>query len=114
VQDNGICIILDPATRFYNDLPAAEQDHWVSLLKPCSAKTQLQAVTYVAFLYHPVTHLICENDQALPAFLQRKMISNVEGGKAGLGFTIERCTAGHSPFSSQPDVLVKVAKKMVN
>ena len=104
--------MLSPAERFYNDLPSDEQSHWVSLLKSCPAKTQLDTVSYAAYLHHPVTYLVCENDQALPAFLQRKMMDDVEGANKGLVFEREGCGAGHSPFLSQLDVLLGVVQRI--
>lgn len=106
-----MCAMLNPAAVFYHDLPPSEQAHWASLLKPCPAITQLQPVTYSAYVHHPVTYLVCENDNAVP---QRKMLADVEKLYQGVRFEIETCEAGHSPFLSMPDVLVRVVEKILD
>lgn len=107
-----MCVMLEPARRFYNDLSKEEQDHWVSELKPCPAVAQTTPITQTAYLYHPVTYLFCENDQALPLAVQQSMVQKAE--EKGVTIHKETCTAGHSPFLSQPEAVLNVAKKIVD
>lgn len=51
----------------------------------------------------PCIYLICEGDDALSVYLQ-------EQPAAFAGSEIERCSAGHLPMLSQPDVVVGVVK----
>jgi hypothetical protein len=106
-------MMLDPETRFYNDLPPDEQAHWTSELIKCPAVAQLTPITNAAYLYHPVTYLFCENDQALPLFLQQEMVKKIE---ESTGITIEEqtCSAGHSPFLSQPETLLQLVNEIVS
>ena len=97
----------EPERRFYNDLSQPAKDHWVSELREAPAIAQLTPLTYVAYKYHPVTYLYCENDEAIPLELQKKMVVD-----SGLDFQTESCTAGHSPFLSQPETVLNVVKKM--
>jgi pimeloyl-ACP methyl ester carboxylesterase len=101
--------MLDPENRFYNDLPPDEQRHWISELVRCPASCQTTTLTYEAFLYHPITYLFCENDQGLPIFLQQAMVKTIEEKK---GVSVEKvtCDAGHSPFLSQPETLLKLVQ----
>lgn len=103
--------MLEPERRFYNDLSKQEQDHWISELKPHPSIAQLTPITYTAYSYHPSWYLYCENDQALPVEVQKMMVAGVSN--AGVDFKTETCTAGHSPFLSQPESVLKVVKKMV-
>lgn len=54
----------------------------------------------------PVTYLVCEKDNALPAELQRMMVDRIQ--KEGIDVTIEHCDAGHSPFISMPERVMEV------
>lgn len=98
----------DPSHRFYNDLPRSQQEHWVAELKQQPAGAQLTPLTYVAYRYHPVSCLFCENDEALPLEAQKMMV-------AGCGVDVQKftCIAGHSPFLSQPDVVLEVVVKII-
>lgn len=51
----------------------------------------------------PITYLICENDNAIPVFIQEKFAKNL-----GEGCEIVRCDAGHCPFLSQADKVVEL------
>ena len=104
--------MLEPERRFYNDLPEDEQKHWVSELVNCPVNTQLTALTHTAYLYHPVTYLFCENDQAIPQALQEKMVGTVED-IYHIKINKEHCSAGHSPFLSQPKTLLDLVDKIV-
>jgi len=99
--------MLEPERRFYNDLSKREQDHWISELRPHPSIAQLTPLTYVAYRHHPVYYLFCENDEALPLELQRMMVVGT-----GLDFKTETCTAGHSPFLSQPETVLNFVRKL--
>jgi pimeloyl-ACP methyl ester carboxylesterase len=99
--------MLEPDRRFYNDLSKQEQDHWVSELRPHPAIAQLTPLTYTAYLHHPVYYLFCENDEALPLDLQKMMVSNTP-----VDFKTESCSAGHSPFLSQPETVLNFVNKI--
>ena len=96
----------EPERRFYNDLPKQEQDHWVSELKPHPAIAQLTPLTYAAYKKHPVSYLYCTNDEALPLSVQQMMV-------AGCGVEVQTysCSAGHSPFLSQPQAVLDTVEK---
>ena len=98
----------EPERRFYNDLPKEQQDHWVSELKRSPANAQLTPLTYTAYKKYPVSYLYCTNDQALPISVQEMMV-------AGCGVDVQTysCTAGHSPFLSQPQVVLDTVVKML-
>ncbi|KAH8881127.1 alpha beta-hydrolase [Thozetella sp. PMI_491] len=110
-KENGMCMMLDPETRFYNDLSPAEQKKWASQLVECPAVAQLTAITQAAYLHYPSTYLFCDNDQGIPLFLQEQMVADAEA-VSGRAFRHEHCSAGHSPFLSQPDTILKVIEKI--
>ena len=117
-----MCRMLSPAERFYNDLPGPEQQHWVSQLRLSPVNTQTTAITHAAYRYHPSTYLFCENDCALPVEVQRMMVQQVNAelmdqtgtlGELVSGVATESCTAGHSPFLSQPNTVLKLVERIL-
>ena len=102
--------MVDPALRFYNDLPPPEQQHWISELLKSPRITNYTAVSHIAYLYHPVTYLFCENDQALPLEVQNMMVETIRG--LGVKIDVETCKAGHSPFLSMPEQVLEVVRKI--
>ncbi|GAB1191955.1 hypothetical protein APSETT444_001139 [Aspergillus pseudonomiae] len=63
--------------------------------------------TRAAYEYLPSTYLICEGYQAAPAQFQ-------EGFASLARAKIDRCSAGHSPMLSQPDMLVRKIAAVVD
>ncbi|KAF2496335.1 alpha/beta-hydrolase [Lophium mytilinum] len=112
VKIHGMCTMLEPGQRFYNDLGEAEQRFWVEELVESPAIAQLTRITQVSYMAHPSTYLFCENDQALPIQIQEMMVGKVEG--TGAIFQKEKCSSGHSPFLSQPEVIVKIVQKLAS
>jgi hypothetical protein len=97
--------MLDPKTRFYNDLSPSEQEHWTSILKPHPAVAQTTALTNEAYQYVSASYILCENDQALPIFVQEELVKN-----AGVEIETERIGSGHSPFLSMPERVVEIVE----
>lgn len=63
-------------------------------------------VTFVASdLKIPSTYLICENDTLLRLEFQKMLVNSIPNIKT------VTCAAGHSPFLSQPDVVVEAIAK---
>ncbi|KAL2427080.1 hypothetical protein ABEF95_008073 [Exophiala dermatitidis] len=100
-EDDGSCHVMNPEQVFYQDLPVDQQAHWASQLKPQTTICQFNPVTRIAYKDIPVSYLYCENDQALPLPVQKQMVK-----KCGVKVQEFTCTAGHSPFLSQPETFV--------
>ena len=62
---------------------------------------QTTKLTRAAWRYIPSTYLICENDQAVPAQYQESFAAMAKA-------RVEKCSSGHSPHLSQPDMLVEM------
>ncbi|KAJ0123622.1 hypothetical protein J7T55_012088 [Diaporthe amygdali] len=98
-----------PEEIFYNDLSADEAKKSIDTLKHHSYKAFATKLTYPAYKHIPTTYHLCKKDNAIPLFVQEKM---VEDGRA-LGVTIETETfdASHSPFLSLPNEVVASCRK---
>ncbi|KAF2142727.1 uncharacterized protein K452DRAFT_226185 [Aplosporella prunicola CBS 121167] len=110
VQVRVACVRLrsaNPASTFYNDVPADEAARLVSLLRPHSFRTFFERVTFPAWKFLPSTYIVCENDRALPLAVQERLIASAGEGV----FAVERCDAGHSPFVSQPGFVARVIRR---
>ncbi|KAJ9622185.1 hypothetical protein H2204_011617 [Knufia peltigerae] len=109
IEENGICIPVNPEQVFYQDLPVDEQKYWATQVKPQPLITQFNPMTKVAYKNIPVSYLYCENDQALPCSIQKFF---VERCRTTVDVTTFTCTAGHSPFLSQPDFFADLVVKV--
>lgn len=91
---------------FYNDVSTEMIEEAKKHLKPQSSTCFCSTASYAAWKYIPSTYLVCENDHAMPLQAQEMMI-----GQPGASFTVERCSASHSPFLSMPDFTVDVIRR---
>ena len=94
----------DPSYRFYNDLSPEDQEKYTSLLTTVPTATQFAKTSYAAYKYYPCTYLFCENDQALPLYVQQMMVE-VNGGQS---MKTQSCDAGHSPYLSRTDLVLRL------
>jgi hypothetical protein len=51
--------------------------------------------------------IVCENDQAIPLSVQEGMLGMAHKIAPRSFDVVERCSAGHSPFISQPEWLAE-------
>ncbi|KAI0109056.1 Alpha/beta hydrolase fold-1 [Nemania sp. FL0031] len=90
-------------TPFYSDLPLDEATKWIEKLQYQSQRSFEEPSAFCASdIKIPMTYLVCEGDRALPVQAQESMANAIPGMK------IRRCSAGHSPFLSQPDFTTEV------
>ncbi|KAL2802452.1 alpha/beta-hydrolase [Aspergillus granulosus] len=101
---------LTPEKIFYNDLPPESEEvrTAVAALSPQSYQAFGSEVTYEAWRDVPTTYLYCLRDQAIDIGVQRKFVEDIA---RGAGIRTESVDAGHSPFYSAPEELVKVIKR---
>ncbi|KAK6193517.1 hypothetical protein LQW54_012384 [Pestalotiopsis sp. IQ-011] len=88
---------------FYSDLPADQARYYTALLKPQSIASCEEPVEFgAAELVIPVYYLLCENDQALPAFVQQRACDNIPSLRRKLTWA-----SGHFPFLTEPERFVQ-------
>ncbi len=86
---------------FYNDCDAGTREWATSRIRPQSAATMMETVARPAWREVPSTYVVCANDMAIPADLQRNVF-------ASRTTKVLELQAGHSPFLSQPAALADV------
>jgi pimeloyl-ACP methyl ester carboxylesterase len=89
-----------PEEIFFNDCTGTDAAEAVSQLEPQSLPSFKQPVRSVAWRDEPSTYVICEQDNAIPPFMQEQLAQ-----RAG---DVRRLGTSHSPFLSEPDGVVEI------
>ncbi|MEV4114794.1 alpha/beta fold hydrolase [Nonomuraea sp. NPDC049695] len=84
----------DPIAMFYGDVPRPEAEEAAKRLVPHSARSFRDVLTRAGWHTVPSAYILCEDDQALPAWSQEVMAA-----RSGV---VHRIRSSHSPFLSQP------------
>ncbi len=101
----------DAKRVFYNDLPTKEADHWASKLQHQSLGVYWSTATYAAWRYIPSTYVLCNDDQAFTKAVGEMFLQGAKQIEPTSFDIVERCDAGHFPFLSQVEWMVKVLRK---
>ncbi|ORY58904.1 Alpha/beta hydrolase fold-1 [Pseudomassariella vexata] len=99
--DTGYVHADDPKQIFYHDVEGEQLEQALSTLKHQSAPVFTDVVSYEPWHKIECLYMICEEDKALPAFIQEGMAKSL-----GESSQTVRIKASHSPFLSQPDAVV--------
>ncbi|KAL4952438.1 hypothetical protein BDW69DRAFT_21387 [Aspergillus filifer] len=91
---NNTLLPNDPVSLFFHDVPTGSE--WASKLNPVSWATTIAPATGAAYLDIPCSYLICEEDRAIPLFMQEMMIEKARSNGAAIG--TEKVKMGHSPW----------------
>ncbi|KAJ5904186.1 hypothetical protein N7504_006569 [Penicillium tannophilum] len=97
-ETNGTVSAVDPYSLFFHDVPDGEQ--WAQTLRPHAWATKNSPATSTAYTRIPSTYLQCENDRAIPHFVQQMMVEKARG--KGAQMTTETIATGHSPWLVDP------------
>ncbi|KAJ5934625.1 hypothetical protein N7466_004172 [Penicillium verhagenii] len=97
-EANGTVSAVDPYSLFFHDVPDGEQ--WAQTLRPHAWATKNSPATSAAYTRIPSVYLQCENDRAIPLFVQQLMVEKARG--KGAQMTTEIIATGHSPWLVDP------------
>ncbi|KAL4881228.1 Alpha/beta hydrolase fold-1 [Aspergillus karnatakaensis] len=84
----------EPEELFFHDVPDAS--YWASTLRPAAWATTVAPATGAAYLDLPSTYLLCEEDRAIPLFVQDLMVEKATGN--GADMRTESVKTGHTPW----------------
>lgn len=90
----------------YNGCNPKDADAALDLIGTHPSGPSAVPVTYTAYNKIPSTYIVCEKDRALPVAVQERMIAQGDGV-----FDVERCKEGHSPFLSNPGLIVDCIRR---
>ncbi|KAL3431624.1 hypothetical protein BDV09DRAFT_188210 [Aspergillus tetrazonus] len=97
-EANGTVSAVNPFSLFFHDVPDGEQ--WAQTLRPHAWATKVSPATSAAFTRIPSAYLLCENDRAIPLFVQQLMVEKAR--ERGAQITTENIATGHSPWLVDP------------
>ncbi|KAJ5929383.1 hypothetical protein N7454_007231 [Penicillium verhagenii] len=97
-EANGTVSAVDPYSLFFHDVPDGKQ--WAQTLRPHAWATKNSPATSAAYTRIPSVYLQCENDRAIPLFVQQLMVEKARG--KGAQMTMETIATGHSPWLVDP------------
>ncbi|KAL4762042.1 alpha/beta hydrolase [Aspergillus foveolatus] len=97
-EANGTVSAVNPYSLFFHDVPDGEQ--WAQALRPHAWATKVSPATGAAYTRIPSAYLLCENDRAIPLFVQQLMVEKARG--RGAQITTETIATGHSPWLVDP------------
>ncbi|KAN0101848.1 prolyl aminopeptidase-like protein [Hyaloscypha variabilis] len=100
-----------PEKIFYNDLSDEVAAPYIAAIKPHSYRTFSSQQSVAPWKVIPSTYIVCEKDQAIPLPVQEGMLAMAHQLAPTSFDVIERCSASHSPFISQPEWLAKMLIK---
>lgn len=107
--DDGVLRVDNPAHHFYGDLPPEEQDRQARLLTVHLIPAQVEGAKAMqqraAWRSAPSIYIVCDNDKALLPSIQETMLVRVE--QEGAVVKKMRSDSGHSPWLSNPDVILE-------
>lgn len=113
-EDNDLLVWRDPVDHLFNDL-SAEEAQWADNLRVVHSTTAQHTaliVDKVAWRVIPLTYIICDNDQAMPPFVQTMMIDRVQAECISVKrFSIH---ASHSPFLSVPGKVADIVQEVMS
>ena len=88
-------MVKGPEQMFYHGLSAEQAAYWSSKLAPHSYATVFVGVPSAAWRTIPSSYLICEDDRAIPVFVQEAMVEHRWKSRGYSALTAHSC---HSPM----------------
>jgi pimeloyl-ACP methyl ester carboxylesterase len=101
-------VTIDPevaATSFYADAEPAQRADWTSRLRPSTVGAG-EVVPHAAWRSRPSDYVVCVDDAALPAELQRSIATRA-------GASVHEIPGGHSPFLVRPMAFADLVTSIV-
>ena len=105
LQPSGLHVVADPAHNLFHDLPAAERNHWVSLLRPQPWVIHEITLKNTEYLNVPCAYMKAEKDLMCP--LQNQELIIAGGKQLGADITEYTTHGGHDPFLSDTTLCTK-------
>ncbi|RAL03033.1 alpha/beta hydrolase [Aspergillus ibericus CBS 121593] len=106
-ESNGTVSASDPFGLFFHDVPDGKQ--WAETLRPHAWATKNSPATGAAYLEIPSVYLLCEEDHAIPLFVQELMVEKARA--KGACIETERIKTAHSPWLVDPDQVADFVKR---
>lgn len=99
----------DPYTLFFHDVPDGQQ--WAETLRPHAWATKISPATGASYLEIPCSYLLCEEDRAIPLFVQELMVEKARSH--GAVINTEKVKTGHTPWLVVPDEVAEFVRRQI-
>lgn len=110
-NEDGSARITNIEDCFYNDIDSVEERYNLALKHVLHHFTEVaQKATRTPGKVVPTTFVYCEKDLAVPLGLQKSMVADVVGSLPPMSLVEAKLDAGHFPFCSMPDEVVKIVE----
>ncbi|OAA35571.1 hypothetical protein NOR_07956 [Metarhizium rileyi] len=111
---NDTIVWSDPLDHLFHDLTPEDAQQALGLLVAHGHTAQYTPIQCdrVSWRVIPLSYIVCEDDRALPGFVQQMMIDKVKA--EGIAVKEFRLSASHSPFLSVPEKLVDIILKVMS
>ncbi|KAK1148112.1 hypothetical protein N8T08_010751 [Aspergillus melleus] len=106
-EENRTVSASDPFTLFFHDVPDGQE--WAKTLRPHAWATKNSPATSAAYLQIPASYLLCEEDRAIPLFVQELMVESARN--KGAQIETEKVKTAHTPWLVVPDVVVDYVRR---
>ncbi|OAX80393.1 hypothetical protein ACJ72_05271 [Emergomyces africanus] len=109
INEAGMIVPDRETTRqvVYSRCDPKDVDEALDLLGAQPLAPMAVPVTYTAYRDIPSTFILCENDLAVPPYIQEKMVA-----QAGGAMDVVRCEEGHSPHLSDPKLVADCIRRV--
>ena len=95
--------------QVFSDLPEPDAIKWMSKMIEHSNISYDGELTYAPYKHIPVTYVVLEDDQLIPASVQRAMADTI--AKDSDDIDIRSLKSGHVPNVTSPEALVHLLRK---
>ncbi|PYI13372.1 alpha/beta-hydrolase [Aspergillus violaceofuscus CBS 115571] len=99
--------VREPAQVLFHDVP--DGGSWAQSLRPHAYVTHTTPATSAAYLHIPCSYLLCEEDRAIPLFVQEMMVESARA--KGAQFEIEKVKTAHTPWLANPDMVAAYLRR---
>ena len=115
-NEDGTAYAKNAPASFYNDVqPHSRAEELAKQNVTHNWSAVGGSVEGVPWMDLPTTYVHCEKDQAILVGLQRSMVEDAREALDGKGsLTTETLDAGHCPFLSVPDEVIKLVTKVAH
>jgi pimeloyl-ACP methyl ester carboxylesterase len=106
-SDDGATVTIEPVAGrriFFHDCTDVDIDWAIARLGPQPAITLQQPATAAAWRDLPSTYVVCADDQSIPLWMQHAFAARATSSVAW--------PTSHSPFLSQPDLVVELLAEL--
>ncbi|PYH78200.1 hypothetical protein BO82DRAFT_435148 [Aspergillus uvarum CBS 121591] len=99
--------VRDPVQVLFHDVP--DGGSWAQSLRPHAYVTHTTPATNAAYLHIPCSYLLCEEDRAIPFFVQEMMVESAR--VKGAQLETEKVKTAHTPWLANPDMVAAYLRR---